>query len=191
MGSGDGIGSHAPASVGLIYDVFTESEMAFGMPRRKQKAARSTPHDRQDSDIAAGSVPRPISHEDPHAVADDGVTGIGQWTEVASDDVGSSCFSRGAFENGSTPRTRQESYRQEAETDDARSECLLKFTGDCRPEIALRLHMPSPPQARTRERSRSSIRPTIPPDDGATPKRASPGNEGDVESKGGTRGGGG
>jgi hypothetical protein len=168
-GGGDGIGSDAPASVGLIHDVFAEYERTFSMSSRKQKRARSALNDCQDSDTAAGSIPRPISHEEPL-----GVTSIEQPAEAASDDASPSNFSRREPENGSTSRPRQGRYRQGTETDDVRSMCLPTFAGDCRlgkfytspvephsrfnmriTESAITRHTPSLPRMAANEATRS------------------------------------
>lgn len=126
------MGLNAPASAGLIHDVFAEYEKTFGMARRKQKTTRSAPHDCQDSGMAAGSIPQPIRLEAPRAVTDDGVTSVEQPTEVTRDDVGPRKFSR-ELENGFTSQLRQENNQQGTQTEDIRSKRLLRFASDCCP----------------------------------------------------------
>ena len=127
----DDIGSDAPASAGLIHDVFAEYERTFSMPRRKQRVARPALHDYRDNGIATGSIPPPISHPEPRAVADDDVTGMEQPVEAAGEDVGPNNSSRGEIENGSTFQPRWESNRQGTETDNARSRCVSRLASDC------------------------------------------------------------
>ena len=131
-GSGNGIGPEAPASAGLIHDVFAEYEKTFGTPELKQKAARSAlRYSSNDNDLLAGHVPRSL-HEEPQAVTDDSGMSIKHSTQVAGDDVSSGRFSRRELKDESTFRPRQESDRQQTETENVRSEHLSTFTSDCR-----------------------------------------------------------
>ena len=95
---GSGMGSDTPASVGRIHDVFAEFKKTFGMARGKQKAALTTLYDRRDYDVAAGSLPRPVSRE-PRAAADDGVTDTKQAAEAVGGDAGRNNFSEEESEN--------------------------------------------------------------------------------------------
>jgi hypothetical protein len=130
-GSCNGIGPDAPASAGLICDVFAEYEKTFGMPQRKQKAARSALYSCNNNDLSADPIPRSLYREEPLAVTDDGGRSIEQPTEVADDVIGHGHFLRREVEDGSTSRPRQESDRQRTETEDVRSEHLSTFTSDC------------------------------------------------------------
>jgi hypothetical protein len=92
--NGNGTGSDAPASVGLIHDVFAEYEETFVMPRRKQKAARSALHDCPDSDTTAGSIPCSDSQGEPWGATDDGIADMEQPIEAAGGDAGRCDFSK-------------------------------------------------------------------------------------------------
>jgi hypothetical protein len=129
-GGGDSIDSDAPASAGLIHNIFAEYKKIFSMPKRKQKAVGSTLHNYKDSDIIADPISPPIRHEEPLAVTDDGITGIEPPIVMAGDKVGPNHYLRREFRNKSTPRPRRESNRQGTEIDNIRSEYLSTFTGD-------------------------------------------------------------
>ena len=132
-GSGNDIGPEAPASAGLIHDVFAEYGKTFGTPRLKQKAARSALYySSNDNDSLAGHIPRSLHHEEPQAVTDDGGISIEHPTQVAGDVVSPGRFLRRELEDGSTSRPRQESDRQRTKTEDVGSEHLSTFTSDCR-----------------------------------------------------------
>jgi hypothetical protein len=132
-GSGNDIDPEAPASAGLIHDVFAEYEKTFSTPQLKQKAARSALcYSSNDNNSLAGHVPRSLHHKEPQAVTDDGGTSIEHPTQIAGDDVSPGHFLRRELEDGSTSRPRQESDRQRTETEDVGSEHLSTFTSDCR-----------------------------------------------------------
>ena len=91
-GSCDGIGSDAPASAGLICNVFAEYEKTFGMPRRKQKTAHSALHSCNYSDSSAHPVPQSLHLAEPLTVTDDGGRSIKQPTEVTDSVIGPGHF---------------------------------------------------------------------------------------------------
>jgi hypothetical protein len=101
-GNCDDIGSDAPTSAGLICNVFAEYEKTLGMPRRKQKTARSALYSCNYSDSSVDPVPRFLHPEEPLTVTDDGGRSIEQPTEVADSVVGPGRFLRREFEDRPT-----------------------------------------------------------------------------------------
>jgi hypothetical protein len=99
------MGSNAPASTSLVYNVFAEYKKTFGMARQKQKAARSAPHNCKDSDIAASSILQSIRLDELRAVTNDGVTSVEQPIEVVGNNTGPAKFSR-ELENRFTSQLR-------------------------------------------------------------------------------------
>ncbi|KIX01211.1 uncharacterized protein Z518_08936 [Rhinocladiella mackenziei CBS 650.93] len=183
---GSGTGSDTPASVGRIHDVFAEYEETFGLPKSKQKVARSTVHDCPESGTIAGSLSRPVSHGEPRVSADDDVAKIEQAAEAAGGDAAR--LSKREIENGSTSRSRQESNEQETEIVQVRSQCVATLAGGCHSQSAFQRGPPTPTSMTTKEairsnasavtqggrirkRSWSPTPPTVLPDDGVPQKR--------------------
>ncbi|KAF7510546.1 hypothetical protein GJ744_006392 [Endocarpon pusillum] len=100
-GSCDDISSDAPASAGLICDVFAEYEKTFGMPWRKHKIAHSALYPCDYNDSSAHPVPRSLHPEELLTVTDDGGRSIEQPTKVADIVIGLGHFLRRNFEDGS------------------------------------------------------------------------------------------
>jgi hypothetical protein len=105
-GNCDDIGSDAPASAGLICDVFAEYKKTFDMLRQKQKTARSALHSCNYSDSSADPVPRFLYPKEPLTVTDNGSRSIEQPTEVTDSVVSLGHFLRREFEDGSTSQPR-------------------------------------------------------------------------------------
>ncbi|KIW41808.1 hypothetical protein, variant [Exophiala oligosperma] len=121
----DSTDSDAPASVGRIHDVFAEYEEMFGLPKSKQKAARSTLPDCPESETTAGSIPRGVIQGEPWAAAGDGVTDLEQAAESAGGDAAR--LSKRGIENESG----LEIVGQETDTAEVKSQGVHALAGNC------------------------------------------------------------